>query len=62
MGEDEAMDSFARIHDAQLMSYRKLSRCRVSLLINFNVTILKDDIRQIVNDFPDSLRCQRPLR
>ena len=60
--EIKAIDSLAPIHDAQLMSYLKLSGCRVGLLINFNVTILKDGTRRIVNDFPDSLRSQRPPR
>jgi len=60
--EIKAMDSLALIHDAQLMSYLKLFGCRVGLLSNFNVTILKDGIRRIVNDFPDSLRSQRPPR
>jgi len=60
--EIKAMDSLAHIHEAQLMSYLKLSGCRVGLLINFNVTVLKDGIRRIVNDFPDSLRTPRPLR
>ena len=60
--EIKAIDSLAPIHDAQLMSYLKLSGCRVGLLINFNVTVLKDGVRRIVNDFPDSLRSPRPLR
>ncbi len=60
--EIKSMDSLAPIHEAQLMSYLKLSGCRVGLLINFNVTVLKDGIRRIVNDFPDSLRTPRPLR
>jgi len=60
--EIKAMDSLAPIHEAQLMSYLKLSGCRVGLLINLNVTVLKDGIRRIVNDFPDSLRTPRPLR
>ena len=56
------MDSLPPIHEAQLMSYLRLSGCRVGLLINFNVTVLKDGILRIVNDFPDSLRTPRPLR
>ncbi len=31
------------------------SGCKVGLLINFNVKILKDGIRRVMNDFPDSL-------
>ena len=54
--EIKAIDSLAPIHQAQLLSYLKLSGCRVGLLINFNVKVLKDGIRRVVNDFPDSPR------
>jgi GxxExxY protein len=37
------------IHEAQLLSYMRLSRRRVGLLINFNVVKLKDGIRRKVN-------------
>ena len=50
--EIKAVDSLAPIHEAQLMSYLKLSGCRVGLLINFNVRRLKDGLRRFVNDFP----------
>ena len=61
--EVKAIEKFAPIHQAQLLSYLKLSDCRVGLLINFNVLILKEGgIRRVVNDFPDSPRPQRPLR
>jgi len=36
------------VHEAQLLSYLKLSRCRVGLLINFQVKLLKDGIRRFV--------------
>ncbi len=36
------------IHQAQLLSYLKLSGCKVGLLINFNVRVLKDGIRRVV--------------
>ena len=39
------------IHEAQLLSYLKLSGRRVGLLINFNVKVLKDGIKRIVNKF-----------
>jgi len=51
--ELKAVDKLAPIHDAQLLSYLKLSGCTVGLLINFNVKVLKDGVRRIVNDFPD---------
>jgi GxxExxY protein len=40
----------------------KLSNCRVRLLINFNVEALKNGIKRIVNNFPDTLRSPRTLR
>jgi len=50
------------IHQAQLLSYLKLSGCKVGLLINFNVKVVKDGIRRVVNNSPDSLRSLRALR
>jgi GxxExxY protein len=47
--EIKSIDSFAPIHDAQLLSYLKLSGCKVGLLINFNVKMLKHGIHRIVN-------------
>ena len=60
--EIKAVDSLAPIHEAQLLSYLRLSGCKVGLLINFNVTALKNGIRRLVNDFPDPRRSRRPLR
>ena len=50
--EIKAVESLAPIHQAQLLSYLRLSGCKVGLLINFNVKILKDGLRRLVNDFP----------
>jgi len=36
------------IHEAQLLSYLKLSGCKVGLLINFNVKVLKNGVRRLV--------------
>lgn len=36
------------IHDAQLMTYLKLTRCHAGLLFNFNVTLLKNGLKRIV--------------
>jgi len=52
--EVKAVDQLAPIHDAQLLSYLRLSRQRVGLLINFHVRVLKNGLKRIVNDFPDS--------
>jgi GxxExxY protein len=47
--EVKSIDALAPIHEAQVMSYLKLSGCKVALLINFNVPLLKDGIRRFVN-------------
>jgi GxxExxY protein len=52
--EVKAMEQLAPVHHAQLLSYLRLADKRVGLLINFHVRMLKDGIRRIVNDFPES--------
>ena len=47
--EIKSVDALAPIHEAQVMSYLKLSGCKLALLINFNVRVLKDGIRRFVN-------------
>ncbi len=49
--ELKAVEQLLPIHEAQLLSYLKLSGCRVGLLINFNVPVLKQGIRRLVNNF-----------
>lgn len=48
--EIKAIEELAPIHQAQLLSYQKLSDLRLGLLINFNVKILKNGIKRIIND------------
>ena len=48
--ELKAVDRLAPIHEAQLLSYLKLADCRLGLLINFNVTLLKRGIRRLANN------------
>jgi len=57
--EIKAVEQLAPIHQAQLLSYLKLSGCKVGLLINFHERVLKDGVRRVVSDFPDSPRSQR---
>lgn len=45
--ELKVVKELALIHQAQLMTYMKLTDCKVGLLINFNVVHLKDGIRRI---------------
>jgi GxxExxY protein len=46
--ELKVVKDLAPIHSAQLMTYMKLTKCRVGLLINFNVTSLKNGIKRMV--------------
>ena len=46
--EIKAVEELHPIHEAQLISYLKLSGFRVGLLINFNVRLLKDGIRRFI--------------
>ncbi|SCA62836.1 hypothetical protein SCG7086_AE_00170 [Chlamydiales bacterium SCGC AG-110-P3] len=45
--EIKSVSSLAPIHEAQLLSYLKMSGCRRGLLINFNVKMLKEGIRRM---------------
>lgn len=42
------------IHEAQLLTYLKLSGLALGLLINFHVPVLRNGIRRFVNNFPQS--------
>lgn len=42
--ELKAADAIHKVHEAQLLTYLKLTDCRVGLLINFNVPVLKTGI------------------
>jgi GxxExxY protein len=46
--ELKAVDKLLPIHEAQLITYLKLTGLRVGLLINFNVRLLKEGIKRIV--------------
>jgi GxxExxY protein len=49
--EPKAVDALAPIHDAILLTYLRLSGCRIGLLINFNCATLKDGIRRRVLNY-----------
>ena len=52
--EVKAVETLSAIHDAQLLSYLRLAHKQVGLLINFHSRMLKDGLKRVVNDFPDS--------
>ena len=46
--EIKAVSSLDVIHEAQLLSYLRLTQCRIGLLINFNTAVLKSGIKRMV--------------
>jgi GxxExxY protein len=46
--EVKAVESLNDIHLAQVLTYLKVSGCKLGLLINFNVLKVKDGIRRII--------------
>ena len=47
--ELKAAEKIEPIHEAQLLTYLKLSELKLGILINFNVPLLKHGIKRIVN-------------
>ncbi|HET8890676.1 MAG TPA: GxxExxY protein, partial [Candidatus Angelobacter sp.] len=46
--ELKCVEKIAPIHEAQILSYLKLSKKRVGLIINFHVRHLKDGIKRFI--------------
>ena len=53
--EIKALDAISSIHQAQLLTYLKLSHKHLGLLTKFNVVHLRDGIRRMVNGEPRSV-------
>jgi GxxExxY protein len=49
--ELKAIDALAPVHRAQLLTYLQVMKLRLGLLINFNVPILKDGIKRVINPY-----------
>ncbi len=48
--ELKTVDSLIDVHEAQILTYLKLGDYKLGLLINFNVSLLKNGIRRFVNN------------
>jgi len=48
--ELKTVQKFEPIHTAQLLTYLKLTDNKLSLLINFNTTLIKNGIKRVVNN------------
>lgn len=46
--EVKAAETFLPIHQAQLLTYLRLSGCRIGFLMNFNVKLFKSGLRRVV--------------
>jgi GxxExxY protein len=49
--EIKSVDCLNDIHTAQVLTYLKLSGCKVGLLMNFNVLRVVDGLKRLVNKF-----------
>lgn len=47
--EIKSVEALTDVHLAQLLTYLKLSNCKLGLLINFNVSLLKNGVRRVIN-------------
>ncbi|MBK5210172.1 MAG: GxxExxY protein [Flavobacteriaceae bacterium] len=46
----KSVEALNDVHLAQILTYLKLSDCKLGMLINFNVAFLKNGIRRVVNN------------
>jgi GxxExxY protein len=51
--EVKSIKCLAPVHEAQMLTYLRLSGCTVGLILNFNVPLLKDGIKRVVCGFPE---------
>ena len=47
--EIKSVEALTDVHLAQLLTYLRLSNCKLGLLINFNVSLLKNGVRRVIN-------------
>ncbi len=47
--EIKAVEAFTDVHTAQILTYLKLGNYKLGLLLNFNVTTLKNGIKRVIN-------------
>jgi len=49
MVEIKAVEALNDLHMAQILTYLKLSNCKLGLLMNFNTVLFKNGVRRVVN-------------
>ena len=50
--EIKAIEQILPVHEAQLLTYLRMSGCSVGLLLNFNAALLKDGLRRFIQTTP----------
>lgn len=48
--ENKTVERILPVHDAQLLTYLRLSGCRVGFVLNWNVALMKEGIKRMVNN------------
>jgi GxxExxY protein len=51
--ENKTVEQIATIHEAQLLTYLKLTNLNIGFLLNWNVSLMKNGIRRMVHNFPE---------
>jgi GxxExxY protein len=46
--ELKTVDAFSPVHEAQILTYMKFANKKIGLLINFNVTVLKNGVKRFI--------------
>lgn len=47
--EIKSVELLSDVHLAQILTYLKLSECKLGMLINFNVTLIKNGVKRVIN-------------
>jgi len=47
--EVKAVEALNDVHLAQILTYLKLSNCKLGMLINFNVSLIKNGVKRVIN-------------
>ncbi len=50
--ELKSVEQLARVHKKQLLTYLRLTNCRLGLVINFGAELIRDGIARVVNGLP----------
>ncbi len=51
--EEQAQILFNRVNEAQLLTYLKMANLNLGFLLNWNVTLMKDGIKRLVNNLKE---------